>query len=108
MRNAGNMMGMMKKAQKMQSDMKIMQEELKGMTFDGEAGGGLVKAQISGDGKAKSLSVDDSLVVPADKEDMEDLIIVAFNNARESMEEYTETQTKSIMGDLQLPPGFNL
>jgi nucleoid-associated protein EbfC len=108
MKNMGNMMGMMKKAQKMQADMNKMQEALKAMTFDGEAASGVVKVQLTGQGYANSISIDNSLMVEEDKEDLEDLIIVAFNSAKDAMEKHVADETDRIMGDLQLPPGFKM
>ena len=108
MKNMGNMMSMMKKAQKMQNEMQKMQDNLSTLTFDGEAGSGIVKVQLTGKGYANFLKVDDSLLSKDDKEDLEDLIVVAFNNAKDTMEKHVEEETTRIMGDLQLPPGFKL
>lgn len=108
MKNMGNMMGMMKKAQKMQSDMKKMQKELKKLTFTGEASSGAVKAEINGEGYLKALDINEDLVVAEDKEDLEDLVIVAVNNAKDALNNHVETKTNEIMGGLQLPAGMNL
>jgi len=108
MRNMGNMVGMMQKAQKMQKNMAKMQEDLKGMEFEGEASSGMVKVEMKGDGTAISVEINDDLIVKEDKDDLQDLIVVAINDVKEKIESYTEAETKKIMGDLNLPAGFKL
>ena len=45
----GNMAGMMKKVQKMQADMKKMQDELRKKTVEVSSGGGAVKVVMDGE-----------------------------------------------------------
>ena len=58
MGNMGNMAGMMKKVQKMQNEMKKMQDELKRKTVDVTAGGGAVKIVMNGEKQVQSLTID--------------------------------------------------
>jgi len=102
------MMHMMKKAQKAQSEMKKMQDNLQSLTFQGEASSGLISVEITGQGYANSINIDESLLTPEDREDLEDLIIVAFNSARDAMETHINSESERIMGDLQLPAGFKM
>jgi hypothetical protein len=108
MGNMGNMMGMMQKAQKLQKEMEKMQKDLKDMTFKGSSAGSSISVEIKGNGTATKLEIDESLIDPKGKEDLQDLIIVAFNDAKEAQEKYSEDKTKQIMGDLKLPAGFKL
>ena len=57
MGNMGNMAGMMKKVQKMQNEMKKMQDELKRKTVDVTAGGGAVKIVMNGEKQVQSLTI---------------------------------------------------
>ena len=64
MGNMGNMAGMMKKVQKMQNEMKKMQDELKRKTVDVTAGGGAVKIVMNGEKQVQSLTIDPAAVDP--------------------------------------------
>lgn len=101
-----NIAKMMQQANRMQADMKAMQERLKATEFTATTSG--VTATILGDGTVRTLSIDATLINPADKETLEDVIVAALNQARSKMEEVVAGETKTIMGGLQLPPGFQL
>ena len=64
----GNMGAMMKQAQKMQVELARAQEEIKDMTFEASAGGGMVKAVAQGDNSLVSLTIDPEAVDPEDVE----------------------------------------
>ncbi len=105
MKNLGQMM---KQAQEMQTRMQDMQGELERVEITGTAGGDMVQVTINGKGEMRSLTVDQSLVVPADKEVMEDLVVAACNDARKKLDAHVQEETSKIMGGLQLPPGMKL
>jgi len=105
MKNLGQMM---KQAQEMQTRMQEMQSELERVEITGSAGGDMVRVTVNGKGEMRSLSVDESLVVPADKEVMEDLVVAACNDARKKLDVHVQEETSKIMGGLQLPPGMKL
>ena len=79
--NQGNMAGMMKKVQKMQADMKKMQDELKKKTVEVSVGGGVVKVVMNGEKQMQSLVIDKAAVDPEDVEMLQDLILSAVNQA---------------------------
>ena len=87
MGNMGNMAGMMKKVQKMQNEMKKMQDELKRKTVDVTAGGGAVKIVMNGEKQVQSLTIDPAAVDPEDVEMLQDLISAAFNEATKKVDE---------------------
>ena len=105
MKNLGQMM---KQAQEMQSRMQEMQSELERVEITGTAGADMVRVTVNGKGEMRALSVDESLVVPSDKEVMEDLVVAAFNDARKKLDAHVQAETSKIMGGLQLPPGMKL
>lgn len=73
---------MMKQAQELQKKMKTIQEEVANSEFIGEAGGGLVKVTVSGKGEAKKCEIDDGLLHKEEKEVLEDLVVAAFEDAK--------------------------
>ena len=79
-----NFSDMLSKAKAMQEKMKEAQEQIKKIEVEGEAGGNLVKVVLTGDYELKSIMISDA----AKKESQEiinDLIIAAFNNAKENL-----------------------
>lgn len=108
MRNMGGMGGMgglMAQAQKMQQKLAKVQEELKAMEFTGEAGNGAVKATITGGHECRKISIDPSIVDPEDVEMLEDLIVLAVNNAEAVCREKSEAAMRQAV---PLPPGMKL
>jgi len=103
-----NLAELMRQAQSMQSKMTEMQAKMADMEAFGEAGGGLVKATVGGKGDLRRLSIDPSLVVAAEKEILEDLVIAAVNDARAKIDAEVQAETQKMMGGLKLPPGVKL
>ncbi len=104
--NAGNMAGMMKKVQKMQADMAKLQEELKQRTLEVTAGGGAIKVVISGDKEIRSLKIAPEAVDTDDIEMLEDMLITAFNEAVNKVDEMTATEMGKVTGGINLPKGM--
>lgn len=105
MKNLGQMM---KQAQQMQAKMAEMQEKLAQMEIEGAAGGGLVRATVTGKGEIKKLKIEPSLVDPKEVEVLEDLIVAAVNDARGKVDAVAADQMKELTGGLNLPPGLKL
>lgn len=101
-----NFKEMMQQAQQMQFKLQEMQEKLKDIDVEGEAGGGMVKAVISCAGEVRSVAVDPSVM--DDKETMEDLIVAALNNANEAKEEKIKQETADMMQGMGLPEDTKL
>ena len=85
--NQGIMAGMMKKVQKMQADMKKMQDELKKKTVEVSVGGGVVKVVMNGEKQMQSLVIDKAAVDPEDVEMLQDLILTCVNEALKKAED---------------------
>ncbi len=79
-----------KMAQQMQADMARVQSELESMTLEGTAGGGAVKAVVTGKQELVSIAIDPGVVDPDDVEMLQDLVTAAVNDglrrARETAE----------------------
>ena len=103
-----NLGKMMQQAKLMQEQMAQMQEEMAQMQVSGEAGGGMVKATVSGDRVVRSVEIDPSLWAEQDKELVEDLTAAAINAALAAVEEKAKERQKEMLSGLPLPPGFSL
>ena len=102
-----NFADMLSKAKAMQNKMKEVQEQIKKIEAEGEAGGNLVKVILTGDYELKSIIISDE----AKKENLEiinDLIKAAHNNAKENLKKKSAQEFSKITGGLDLPPDFKL
>ena len=98
---------MLSKAKAMQEKMKEAQDKIKKIEVEGEAGGSLVKVILSGDYELKSITISE----PAKKENQEiinDLIIAAYNNAKENLKKKSTEELAKVTGGLNLPLDFKL
>jgi hypothetical protein len=102
----GNMGAMMKKVQKLQSQMKLMQEELKKRTVEVSAGGGVVKVVMNGDKVVQSLTIAKEAVDPEDVEMLQDLISAAVNECMKKVDEMMTSEMSKLTSGLGLPPGI--
>jgi DNA-binding YbaB/EbfC family protein len=98
---------MMKQAMALQANMKKAQEEIANMEVTGESGGGMVKVTMNGKHEVKRVQIEPQ-VVSEDREMLEDLIAAAFNDAVNKVDQQTQARMSSVMGGINLPPGFKL
>lgn len=105
MKNLGNMM---KQAQQMQARMQEMQAKLGDVEMTGQSGAGMVSITLNGKGDLKAVKIDPKAVDPEDVEVLEDLIVAAFNDAKNKVEAHMAEETAKLMGGLKLPPGMKL
>jgi DNA-binding YbaB/EbfC family protein len=103
-----NLAQLMKQAQAMQEKMAELQASLEAVEMTGDAGGGLVTVTLSGKGALRKVKIDKSLADPEEIEVLEDLIVAAFNDAREKVSARTEAEMQKLTGGLSLPGGFKL
>ena len=99
----GNMQQMMRQAQKMQEDMARVQEELKVKMVEASAGGGAVTVVASGEKLIKSITINPEAVDPDDVEMLQDLVLVAVNEALRQAEELASREMEKVTGNLNLP-----
>ncbi len=74
-------MGMFAQIQKMQADMRAAQDALANEVIEATVGGGVVKATVNGEGALLAITIDPSVVDPADVETLEDLVVAAVHEA---------------------------
>jgi len=103
---------MLRKAQEaaetIQKQMGEAQAKLDSVEVEGVSGGGLVKIRCTAKGRLLGVSIDDSLIVPDDKQMLEDLIAAAFNDARTKADQVAGAEMQRVQQGMGLPPGFNL
>ncbi len=104
----GDMAGMMKKAQEMQTKMAQLQDDLAVMTVTGESGAGLVKATATAKGELTALEIDPSIFVPSEKEVAEDLILAAIKDAQAKADEKAQEEMGKLTEGMGLPAGMKL
>lgn len=102
----GNQMNMMRQAQKMQQDFMKMQQELESRSFEFTAGGGAVKAVVTGTRSFESITIDPEVVDPDDVEMLQDLILAAVNGALKAADEETGKAMNKLQGGLGGFPGL--
>jgi nucleoid-associated protein EbfC len=105
MKNLGQMM---QKVQEMQTRMGEMQERLAEMEVSGQSGGGMITATLNGKGELRRMKIDPSLINPAEKDMLEDLVVAAVNDAKGKVDAAAQAEMGKITGGLPLPPGFKL
>jgi nucleoid-associated protein EbfC len=105
---AMDIMGMMKKAQAVQAKLQEAQEELGRLEVEGQAGGGMVSVTLNAKGELKGVRIDVSLLTPADKEMLEDLIIAAFADGKAKADRAAAEKMQALTEGLPLPPGMKL
>jgi len=103
-----DMMGLMKQAQQMQQKMADMQAEVDTIEVEGGAGGGMVTVTMTAKGALKGVKIDPSLMVPDEREILEDLIVAAANDARTRGERVMQERMAEITKGLPIPPGMKL
>ena len=81
---------------------------LSSMMIGGRSGGGLVEVLATGKGDVKRVKIDPSLLVPAEVEVLEDLIVAALADAKGKVEAAAAEQMREVTGGLSLPPGMKL
>ena len=102
---------MLRKAQEaaetIQKQMGEAQAKLDTVEVEGVSGGGLVKIRCTAKGRLLGVSIDDSLIVPDDKQMLEDLIAAAFNDARAKADQVANAEMQRVQQGMGLPPGFD-
>ncbi len=105
MKNLGQMM---KQAQQMQAKLGEMQARMADLEVEGASGGGMVKLTLNGKGDLRKVKIDPQAIDPSDPEMLEDLIVAAFNDAKQKVETTMQDEMGKLTGGLNLPPGLKL
>ena len=95
-------------AQTIQSQMEQAQAGLDKIEVEGVSGGGLVKVRATAKGRILGVTIDDSLMVPSEKQMLEDLIAAAINDCRTKADAASNAEMQKLTQGLPLPPGFKM
>ncbi|MFN8664963.1 MAG: YbaB/EbfC family nucleoid-associated protein [Thermomicrobiales bacterium] len=93
----------MKMIQQMQRRLESIQTELAETIVEGSAGGGVVRAQVTGAREFRGISIDPSAVDPDDVEVLEDLITVAIQDAMARATAMAEEKMGALTGGMKIP-----
>jgi|TARA_B110000971_G_scaffold188200_1_gene197824 DNA-binding YbaB/EbfC family protein len=93
---------MLSKAKEMQDKMKTAQDSIKNIEVEGEAGGNLVRVTLTGDYIIKAINVSDEAKQET-REIINDLIIAAFNNAKDKLKKKSSEELMKATGGINLP-----
>tara|TARA_B100001564_G_C20167351_1_gene458099 strand:- start:122 stop:442 length:321 start_codon:yes stop_codon:yes gene_type:complete len=102
-----NFSDMLSKAKAMQEKMKEAQDQIKRIEVEGVSGGNLVKVLLSGDYELKSIQISEAAKRES-QEIINDLIIAAYNNAKDNLKKKSAEELSKVTGGLNLPPDFKL
>jgi DNA-binding YbaB/EbfC family protein len=97
----GNLAGLLKSAKEMQSQMAKLQEELAKRRYEGDAGGGMVRAVVDGKSTLVDIKIDPQTV--GDIELLEDLVKAAVCSAVAKSQEAMKAELSALTGGLNLP-----
>ncbi len=107
-----NLGDLVKQAQRLQAEVAKAQEELKAATVEASAGGGMVRAVVSGDLELRELHIDPRAIDPDDAEIVAEMVMAAVNEALRSAQELANRKLGAatsglagmLPGELGLPP----
>ena len=99
-----NQLKMLKQMQQMQSKLAKVQEDLEREQIESSAGGGAVKAVVTGQQKMVSITIDPDAA--GDVEMLQDLVVAAVNDAMDRSRALAAERMQSVAAGLGLPPGL--
>ena len=94
---------MMRQAQQLQQRMMKLQEELESETVETTAGGGVVRAVVTGKLKVESIVIDPEVVTPDDVDMLQDLVLAAVNDGLEKAQEMASSRMSELTGGMNIP-----
>ena len=100
------MQQLMQQAQAMQKQLQNTQEKMKNTSFVGESGNGVVKITINGVYQMQKVEIDNSMMDVDNKDMLEDLIVVAYNNAKKKVDDETKNSVGNIGGNSNILNGL--
>ena len=92
-----------RQAMRIQRKLELLQEELKTRTQEGTAGGGKVKAVVSGAKEVVSVAIDPEVIKPEDVAMLQDLVVSAVNGALHKIDAMIDEETNKVTGGLKIP-----
>lgn len=106
--NFSNIANLMKQAQNIQQKLGELKEELEREEISASSGGGMVTVTMNGKQKITAIKIDPTVVNAEDISMLEDLILVAVNEAQDRVQAMVKERMTSLTGGIPLPPGLEL
>jgi DNA-binding YbaB/EbfC family protein len=100
---AKGMGGMLKQAQKLQSKIFKLQEEMGERTVETSVGGGMVSVVANGKQEVVSMKIDPEVVDPDDVQMLEDLIVAGVNDALKKAQQMVSEEMTKLTGGFNIP-----
>lgn len=97
---------MMRQVQGLQTRMSKIKEQLDNETMEGIAGGGMVKAVVNGKNELVSLTIEKDAIDPNDPEMLQDLVLMAVNQANKAMQARIADEMAKVTGGMRIPGLF--
>lgn len=97
---------LMKQATKMQKELKVKEEELQNKTYEASVNGGLINVSVTGRNQMENIEIDESLLEKDNKEILQDMILMAVNQALGKMNEDKEETMQELTGGIKMPGMF--
>lgn len=97
------MANLQRMAQQMQQQMLRVQEDLAATIVEGSAGGGVVRARVTGKQELVSVVIDPAAIDPADADMLQDLVVAAVNDALRASREVEQAKMATVTGGLRIP-----
>jgi len=94
---------MMQQLRKMQQEMARVQDELANTSVEGSAAGGMVTVAVNGEYRVTKLTIKPEAVDPSDLETLEDLLVVALNDAITKAKALSEQKMGKLTGGMKIP-----
>jgi DNA-binding YbaB/EbfC family protein len=94
---------LMKQAARMQQQMEEVQAKLAARTVEATSGGGAVKVVAKCDGTIASIKMDPQALNPADAQLVEDMVLMAANQALSQAKDISNTEMQKVTSGLSLP-----
>jgi DNA-binding YbaB/EbfC family protein len=92
-----------RQAQKLQSRLTKLQDELVDRTVEAQVGGGAVKVTINGDRKVVAVEIAPELIDKDEQQSLQELLMAAFNEAIKAVQEMIDTETSKLTGGVNMP-----
>ncbi len=93
----------MRMIQQMQQRLLKAQEDLANETVQGTAGGGAVAITVSGHLRVLEVAIDPAAVDPEDVETLQDMVLVAANDALTKAQDLASRRMGAITGGIKIP-----
>ena len=94
---------LMQQAQAMQKQLEKASEQIGATEFEGSASGGIVKVTVNGENRVHSVSIDPSILNPEDREMIEDLVMIAVNDAISKADDLKKERFGSMASAMGIP-----